>query len=81
MTTILTFKDIERLFYIYNTNNTLMSFEETYELFDDLGCLNEISKDNFIELYKSYKSNTNNTMDLNEIYNLYQDIMKLNNKW
>ena len=81
MTTILTFKDIERLFYIYSTDNNMMSVEETHELFDDLGCLNEISKNDFIELYKTHKPNTNNTMNLNEIYNLYQNVMKLNNKW
>lgn len=81
MTTFLTFNDIKRFFYTYNQGKQSITFEETYELFDDLNCLNGNSKQEFIKLCESHDINNDKMMDLNELYNLYSELMKANDGW
>lgn len=77
MTTILTYNDIKRMFYAYNYGRSLITFDETYELFEDLNCLNDISKEEFICSCKAYDINNDNLMSLDETYELYKNILKM----
>lgn len=81
MTTVLTFNDIKRFFYTYNRGKQSITFDETYELFDDLNCLNNMTKNEFIKLCESHDLNNDGMMDLNELYNLYSELMKANDDW
>lgn len=81
MTTILTYNDIKRMFYAYNYGRSLITFEETYELFEDLNCLNDISKEEFKSLCKSHDVNNDNLMSLEETYELYKNILKKKSDW
>ena len=63
MTTLLTYNDIKRMFYTYNYGRSLITFDETYELFEDLDCLNDISKEEFKSLCKSHDVNNDNLIE------------------
>ena len=81
MTTILTYNDIKRMFYAYNYGRSLITFDETYELFEDLNCLNDITKTEFMQLCESHDVNNDKLMSLEETYELYKNILKMKPEW
>ena len=81
MSTVLTYNDIKRMFYTYNYGRSLITFDETYELFEDLNCLNDISKEEFKSLCKTHDKNKDKLMSLEETYELYKKILKMKSDW
>lgn len=81
MTTIYTYNELKRLFYTYTCGKSKITFDETYEMFDDLNCLYGNSKENFKILCEVYDKNKNNLMEYDEIYQLYKYIIKKETKW
>jgi Ca2+-binding EF-hand superfamily protein len=80
MITILTFNEFKRLFCIYTIGRSKISYDEAYELFDDLNCLYELTKSEFTELCKQFDEDKNQLMDANELYEIYKKQIE-KNKW
>ena len=74
MKTILTFNVIKRMFYTYSYGRSKITFEELYEMFDDLGCLNNITKEEFELICRKFDKNGDNLMEIGEIYEIYKYI-------
>ena len=80
MTTILTFNEFKRMFYIYTIEKSKITFNEAYELFDDLNCLYELTQTEFIELCDQFDEDKNQLMDATELYEIYKKQLE-KNKW
>lgn len=80
MTTILTFNEFKRMFYIYAIGRSKITFNEAYELFDDLNCLYELTQTEFIELCDQFDEDKNQLMDATELYEIYKKQLE-KNKW
>ena len=80
MTTILTFNEFKRMFYIYTIGKSKITFNEAYELFDDLNCLYELTQTEFIELCDQFDEDKNQLMDATELYEIYKKQLE-KNKW
>lgn len=79
MTTILTINEFKRLFYIYTVGRSKISFDEAYEFFEDLDCLIDLKKEEFLQLCLECDKNKDKLMDLDELYELYRLQINKNN--
>ena len=79
MTTVLTFNEFKRLFYIYTIGRSKISFNEAFEFFGDLDCLDDLDEKEFMELCCKNDKNKDKLMDVSELYNLYRTQINKNN--
>ena len=81
MTTIYTYNDLKRMFYTYNYGRSKITFDETYEMFDDMNLLHTYTKDDFKYLCETHDKNKDGLMDCDEIYQIYKYMIGKITEW